>query len=60
VQLPPATILFSIVVFSVLAGWLGAVLAVPLAIVLMVIVKELWIRDALGRQTEIPGEDNAS
>jgi hypothetical protein len=32
-------------------------LAVPLAVATTVLVKKLWIRQTLGEQTTVPGED---
>jgi predicted PurR-regulated permease PerM len=57
VSMPPALVLFAIVVFGVLFGWLGVFLAVPLAVATTVLVKKLWIRQTLGEQTTVPGED---
>jgi hypothetical protein len=31
--------------------------AAPLAVVAFVAVKELWVREALGGRTDVPGED---
>ena len=57
VSMPPALVLFAIVAFGVVFGWLGVFLAVPLAVALTVLVKKLWIRQTLGEQTTVPGED---
>ena len=46
--LPPALTLGAQLVFGVLFGLLGVVLAVPLVAVLMVFVKRLYIEDTLG------------
>ncbi|MEZ5787108.1 MAG: AI-2E family transporter [Xanthobacteraceae bacterium] len=43
VSLPPAVALFSIVAFAVLFGVMGALLAAPLAIVTLVLVKNLYV-----------------
>lgn len=56
VNLPPVVMLFAILVAGVLFGALGVVLAVPLAVVVYVVVKQLYVRDALGDDVEIPGE----
>jgi predicted PurR-regulated permease PerM len=56
VNLPPVVMLFAILVAGVLFGALGVVLAVPLAVVVYVAVKRLYVRDALGDDVEIPGE----
>jgi predicted PurR-regulated permease PerM len=47
VSLPPAATVFALVVFGVLFGWLGIVLAVPLAVAVMVLVEKLWVKQAL-------------
>jgi predicted PurR-regulated permease PerM len=60
VELPPAVALFAIVVFGLLFGVLGVLLAVPLAVALMVLVKKLWVREALGEHTNLPGEQDAA
>lgn len=46
--LPPALTLGSQAVFGVLFGTLGIALAVPLVAVLMVFVRELYVKDTLG------------
>jgi predicted PurR-regulated permease PerM len=56
VDLPPALALFAIVVFGVLFGFFGVLLAVPLAVALMVLVKKVWVRETLGEETSLPGE----
>lgn len=47
VSLPPAMLLGAQVVFGVLGGVLGLVLAAPLAAVIMVLVRRLYVEDAL-------------
>jgi len=56
VSLPPAITLFAVVAFGLLFGPLGILFATPLAVVAFVAVKKLWVRDALGEPTEVPGE----
>jgi len=56
VDLPPALALFAIVVFGVLFGFLGVLLAVPLTVALMVLIKKVWVRETLGEETSLPGE----
>jgi predicted PurR-regulated permease PerM len=56
VALPPALTLFAVVAFGLLFGPLGVLLATPLAVVVFVAVKKLWVRDTLGEQTAVPGE----
>ena len=56
VSMPPVLVLFAIVAFGLTFGPLGVILAVPLAAAIIVLVKKLWIREALGEETELPGE----
>lgn len=60
VQLPPAAALFAIVAFGLLWGFLGVFLAVPMAVAIMVLVRMLWMREALGEKVSVPGEDEAT
>lgn len=56
VSLPPAITLFAVVAFGLLFGLLGVLFATPLAVVVLVAVKKLWVREVLGEPTEVPGE----
>lgn len=56
VSLAPAVTLFAVVVFGLLFGPLGVLFATPLAVVVMVAIKKLWVRETLGEPTEVPGE----
>jgi len=56
VELPPALGLFSIFAFGVLFGTMGVLFSVPLAVVIMVFVKQLYLRDVLDEETHLPGE----
>lgn len=56
VDLPPALLLFSLVAGGLLFGPVGFIFAAPLLVVLFVMVKRLYVRDALHTPTEIPGE----
>jgi predicted PurR-regulated permease PerM len=56
VSLPPAVALFAVVAFGLLFGSLGVLFATPLAVVIFVAVKKLWVRETLGEPTELPGE----
>ena len=58
VELPPAVLLFSLLVFGLLFGVVGVVLAEPLTVTLFVLVKKLYVREALDTSTPIPGEDD--
>lgn len=55
-DLPPLLGILSIVTFTLLFGLPGVLLAVPLALVVIVLVKQLYVRDILGRDTTAPGE----
>jgi predicted PurR-regulated permease PerM len=57
VRLPPALSLFSILVFGVLFGPIGVLLAVPLAVVAYVTVRQLYLRRYLGEEVSVPGEN---
>jgi predicted PurR-regulated permease PerM len=57
VDLPPALALFAIVVFGLLFGLAGVLLAAPAAVAVLVLVKKLWVRETLGEQTRVPGEE---
>ena len=56
VFIPPAVMLFGIVAISTLFGPVSIILAAPIAVVVFVAVKTLYVRDALGQHTEIPGK----
>jgi len=56
VELPPALLLFSLVVFGSLQGAVGLLLAAPLTVVVYVLVKRLYVRELLGGDTAVPGE----
>lgn len=57
VELPPAVLLFSLVIFGSLQGTVGLLLAAPLTVVLYVLVKQLYVRETLGTEVSVPGED---
>lgn len=48
INLPPALVLLAQIIFGLLFGFLGLLLAVPLAAILMVVVQEVYIKDILG------------
>jgi predicted PurR-regulated permease PerM len=56
VLLPPALTVFAVVAFGVIFGVWGVIIAAPLTVVVYVAVKKLWVREALGEPTEVPGE----
>jgi predicted PurR-regulated permease PerM len=56
VDLPGVVLLFSLLAFGILFGTLGVILAAPLAVVTYVLVKRLYVIEALRTSTPIPGE----
>lgn len=56
VFIPPALMLLSIVAISVVLGVAGAIFAAPVTVMLFVLVNKLYVRDALGEETPLPGE----
>lgn len=59
VHIPPALLLFSLIGVGTLFGVAGIILAAPLTVVLYVLVKLLYVREALHTRTEIPGGEDA-
>ena len=57
VEVPAVVLLFSLLAFAVLFGGIGVLFAAPLTVVSYVLVKRLYVREALGTPTPIPGED---
>jgi predicted PurR-regulated permease PerM len=57
VDLPPVVLLFSLLAFGMLFGVIGIIFAAPLTVVSYVLVKRLYVQEALGTKTPIPGED---
>jgi predicted PurR-regulated permease PerM len=57
VEIPAVITLFALLAFGVLFGFLGVLLAAPLAVVSYVLVKRLYVIEALDTPTPIPGED---
>ena len=55
VALPPATVIVVQLAFGALFGMLGLLFATPIAVVAMVLVQALWVRDRLGKEVELPG-----
>lgn len=56
VEIPAVITLFSLLAFGLLFGFLGILLAAPLAVVSYVLVKRLYVIEALDTPTPIPGE----
>jgi predicted PurR-regulated permease PerM len=57
VDVPAVVLLFSLLAFAVLFGPIGILFAAPLTVVSYVMVKRLYVVEALGTPTPIPGED---
>ena len=56
VELPGVLLLFSLLAFGILFGTLGIFLAAPLTVVTYVLVKRLYVIEALHTPTRIPGQ----
>ena len=56
VAVPPAVGLFAVVAIGVLFGPLGLLLGYPLAVVIDVAVRKLYVRATLGERVEVAGE----
>ncbi|MGV8959714.1 MAG: AI-2E family transporter [Stenotrophomonas sp.] len=56
VDLPPALLLISLFGIGALFGLPGVLLAAPMTVVIFVLVKRLYVKEALGTDTPIPGE----
>ncbi|WP_242928613.1 AI-2E family transporter [Pontibacter vulgaris] len=52
VKLPPALLLFNQVLFGILLGGLGLLMAAPILAVAMVLIKEIYIKDVLENKAE--------
>jgi hypothetical protein len=57
VSLPPALMLLSVIDVGLVFGILGIILATPLAVITLVLVRMLYIQDVLGKDVPIPGND---
>jgi predicted PurR-regulated permease PerM len=57
VALPPAVSVFGVIAGGMLFGPVGLVFASPLLVVAMVLVKRLWVEEALHTPTHVPGRD---
>lgn len=56
VEVPAVIMLFSLMAFGLLFGFIGILFAAPLAVVSYVLVKRLYVVEALDTPTPIPGE----
>lgn len=57
VETPPALLLFALLAIGLVFGVAGVLIAAPLTVVLYVLVKKLYIRETLGEETSVPGEE---
>lgn len=55
VSLPPVLVVLATVAAGLLFGVLGIILATPLLVVVLVLIKMLYIEDKLGDSVEVPG-----
>jgi predicted PurR-regulated permease PerM len=56
VEVPAVVMLFSLLAFGMLFGLIGVLFAAPMAVVAYVMVKRLYVVEALQTPTPIPGE----
>jgi predicted PurR-regulated permease PerM len=59
VHIPPAVMLFSVVIFGALFGIAGVILSGPLTVLAYVLVAKLYVQDTLRHEAEVPGVDRA-
>lgn len=59
VDVPAVVLLFSLFAFAMLFGAIGVLFAAPLTVVSYVLVKRLYVVEALDTPTPIPGEDKS-
>ncbi len=57
-ELPPVMTILGQALFSIVFGFLGLLLAVPLLATVMVPVKMLYVRDVVGDEVTVPGEED--
>jgi predicted PurR-regulated permease PerM len=57
VEVPGAVLLFALLASGAMFGPLGIIFAAPLTVVVYVLIKRLYVREALDTATPIPGED---
>jgi predicted PurR-regulated permease PerM len=57
VDLPPALLLFALVAGGLIFGIVGIILAAPFTVVVFVMVKRLYVQEALHTATPLPGQD---
>lgn len=57
VHIPPALFMFSVLAFGILFGILGVLVAAPMTVAVFVLVKSLYLKQALGESVQLPAED---
>jgi predicted PurR-regulated permease PerM len=57
-DIPALVLLFALIAFGVLFGIVGVIFAAPLTVVTFVLVKRLYVVEALHTATPIPGDDD--
>jgi predicted PurR-regulated permease PerM len=58
ISLPPAVTVFGVIAGGVLFGPPGLLFAAPLLVVVFVLVKRLYVEEALHTPTYVPGRDD--
>lgn len=58
VSLPPAVTVFGVIAGGILFGPAGLLFAAPLLVVVFVLVKRLYVEEALDTPTHVPGRDD--
>jgi predicted PurR-regulated permease PerM len=56
-ELPPVLTIFTQGVMSIVFGFLGLLVAVPMLAAVIVPIKTLYVRDVVGDEVKLPGED---
>jgi predicted PurR-regulated permease PerM len=56
IALPPVLVISAQLLLGILFGFLGVMLAVPIVAVAFVLIKMLYVEDALGNNVEVKGE----
>ena len=59
ISIPPVLVIAAQLLLGVIFGFLGLLLAVPLAAIAFVLVKMIYVEDVLDRRVEVKGEDEA-
>jgi predicted PurR-regulated permease PerM len=56
IYIPPAVVLLGIVAITFVLGSIAIIFATPIAVVVFVLVKKVYVRDSLGEPTPLPGD----